>query len=128
MSETTATTGVGRGGLAVPALFCILLLAAAPIAADARSYESDQAAADLHHPAIQTASVEDQQIVHYVEETGNQDNGEGVRQIRASLLRYLADLEVRGYDVADLRSALESGDEERIKYALASLPDNLTAT
>lgn len=126
----------GRGVQIVPALFCILLLVVSPVtAADAGLYEDTGTGGDLHHQSAPNASVQDQaeetlmhhqdtrdqQIIHYVEENKSADHGEGVRQVRASVLRQIADLEDRGYDVTDLRSALESGDEEQIKNALSNI-------
>lgn len=135
--EPTETAGGRRGALIAPALFCILLLVVSPVtAADAGLYEDTWTGSDLHHQPAPNASVQDttgtnliahqdagrdQQIIHYVEDNQTTDHGEGVRQVRASVLRQIADLEDRGYDVDDLRSALESGDEERIKNALSNI-------
>lgn len=131
------TARFGRGIQIAPALFCILLLVVSPVtAADAGLYQDIWTGGDLHHQSAPNASLQDttgtnliahqdagrdQQIIHYVEENKSADHGEGVRQVRASVLRQIADLEDRGYDVTDLRSALESGDEEQIKNALSNI-------
>lgn len=133
----------GRGVQIVPALFCILLLVVSPVtAADAGLYEDTGTGVDPHHLSASSASVQDhteetlmhhqdardQQIIHYVEENKTADHGEGVRQVRASVLWQIADLEDRGYDVADLRSAIESGDEEQVKNALSNISECVVGT
>jgi hypothetical protein len=127
-----------RGSVqAALALFCILLLTVSPAAADdARPYEDSLAATNTTpHPAdivvdgITTPGdetpapdeIREQHIVRYVEENREADHGEGMRRNATSVLRQIAGLEDRGYDVADLRSALRSGDEAQVKEAFCRI-------
>jgi hypothetical protein len=151
-SEPERKMGIWRGIQVAPILFCILLLTVSPVtAADAGLYEDNQTSMDTDPPPAPIAptwsgaregganpenatplsdpgEIREQHIVQYVEENRSADHGEGVRQIRASVLRQISDLETRGYDVADLRSAIESGDEEQVKNALSCIPGCATGT
>jgi len=151
-SEPEGKMGIGRSVQIVPILFCILLLTVSPvIATDADLYEDNQTAVSMDHTAVPNTSawdgttddgapaenttlvtdpgeIREQHIARYVEDNRSADHGEGVRQIRASVLRQISDLETRGQDVADLRSALESGDEEQVKEALSRIPECMTGT
>lgn len=65
--------------------------------------------------------IREQHIVRYVEENREADHGEGMRRNATSVLRQIAGLEDRGYDVADLRSALRSGDGAQVKEAFCRI-------
>jgi len=140
-------TRVRRHIRVAPIIFCILLLTvSAATAAEANLYGGDRTIVSTDNSAtwngtqgagahVESAvslpdpgEIREQHFVRYVEDNRSADHGEGVRQIRASIMRQIADLETRGCDVADLRSALESGSEEAVKEALSRMPEYLNGT